>query len=76
MQSDTAPKLIPAADVIAQLPIGKRTGDRAAKAALRRLINRANDTRHDRKQPPLKAIRIGKSDYYKPDFVDQLISSL
>ena len=71
-----APTLLPASEVIAALPIGKRSGERAQKAALRRLIARANDARHDRKLPPLRPIRIGKTDYFRPDFVAELINSL
>ncbi|GMU23386.1 MAG: hypothetical protein AMXMBFR13_34640 [Phycisphaerae bacterium] len=76
MTPDPTPKLIPFEAVAKQLPLGDRPTDRAAKAALRRLIARANDVRHDRKLPPLRPIRIGKEDFYRPDFVDVLIESL
>lgn len=74
--STEAPLLISFDELARQLPLGPRPTDRAAKAALRRLIARANDVRHDRKLPPLRPIRIGRHDYFKPTFGLDILEAL
>ena len=48
----------------------------AQRKAMVRVWSSAQDARIDRKQPPLKRIRLGSRWYYEPSVVDAIVDAL
>jgi len=69
-------KLIAEEEVIRRLKLDNRPNDYAARRALDRLWRLAQNVRKDRKQPPLRRIKVGVRYLYDPATVEEFIEAL
>ena len=76
LYNDRSISLLDEDEVIRRLKLDNRPNKYAQRRALDRLWRVAQNVRKDRKQPPLKRVKVGVRYLYESEMVDEFIETL